>query len=119
MGSQQVGGGKMRLLFALLSIIVAAASALPARTLGFGGTTWTSQGTGKTSRTITSYGFFEPNSNNGEFYTKTYDGALGLDGWSTPAPATNNNNPGNNNNNPGSGVIAARQPQYVQTDKSA
>ena len=65
------------------------------------------QGTGKTSRTITTYGFFEPNGNNGEFYTETYDGALGLDGWSTPAPATNNNNPSNNNNNPGSGVIAA------------
>merc|ERR1712117_779680 len=116
MGSQQVGGGKMRLLFAILSVIAAAASALPARTLGFGGTTWTLQGTGKTSRTITTYGF---NTNNGEFYTETYDGALGLDGWTTPSPATNNNPSNNNNNNSGSGAIAARQPQYVQTDKSA
>ena len=104
-----------------LSVIASAANASPQRTLGFGGTTWTAGGTGKRTYSLTSYGFFEEpnNPNNTRFYTKTYNGDLGLDGWSTtPAPVVQNTIATNNNNNdvPGSGVTLARDANALPKD---
>ena len=105
-----------------LWVIASAANALPQRTLGFGGTAWTVEGTGKRTYSLTSYGFFEEpnNPNNTRFYTTTYNGLLGLDGWSTPAPAVQNTiaTTSNDNNNivPGSGVTLARDTNALPKD---